>query len=87
MSNCNNDCENCKIEDFCGYSVDTLGYAEFSRVVEEHDAKVRTEAIDEFADWLVEQGILGNRCISDGEITNYGKVYSKKYKERLKEEK
>ena len=44
----------------------------------------RTEAIDEFASWLVEQGILGNRCISDGEITDYGKVYAKKYKEQLK---
>ena len=47
MSNCNNDCENCKIEDFCGYSVDTLGYAEFSRVVEEHDKQIRNDAIDE----------------------------------------
>ena len=41
--------------------------------------------IDDFANWLVEQGILGNRCISDGEITDYGKVYAKKYKEQLKE--
>ena len=40
--------------------------------------------IDGFANWLVEQGILGNRCISDGEITDYGKVYAKKYKEQLK---
>lgn len=47
----------------------------------------RTEAIDGFANWLVEQGILGNRCISDGEITDYGKVYAKKYKEQLKEQK
>ena len=45
----------------------------------------RADAIDDFANWLVEQGILGNRCISDGEITNYGKVYAKKYKEQLKE--
>ena len=44
----------------------------------------RADAIDEFANWLVEQGILGNRCISDGEITDYGKVYVKKYKEQLK---
>ena len=41
--------------------------------------------IDDFANYLVEQGILGNRCISDGEITDYGKVYAKKYKEQLKE--
>ena len=47
----------------------------------------RTNAIDDFANWLVEQGILGNRCISDGEITDYGKVYAKKYKEQLKEQK
>ena len=43
------------------------------------------DAIDDFANWLVEQGILGSRCISDGEITDYGKVYAKKYKEQLKE--
>ena len=48
--------------------------------------QIRTEAIDDFANWLVEQGILGNRCISDGEITDYGKVYAKKYKEQLKEQ-
>ena len=45
----------------------------------------RADAIDDFANWLVEQGILGNRCISDGEITDYGKVYAKKYKKQLKE--
>ena len=44
----------------------------------------REDAIDDFANWLVEQGILGNRCISEGEITDYGKVYAKKYKEQLK---
>ena len=42
------------------------------------------KGIDDFANYLVEQGILGNRCISDGEITDYGKVYAKKYKEQLK---
>ena len=47
----------------------------------------RADAIDDFANWLVEQGILGNRCISDGEITDYEKVYAKKYKEQLKEQK
>ena len=45
----------------------------------------RADAIDDFANWLVEQGILGSRCISDGEITDYGKVYAKKYKEELME--
>ena len=49
--------------------------------------QIRADAIDEFADWLVKQGILGNRCISDGEITDYGRVYAKKYKEQLKEQK
>ena len=48
--------------------------------------KGRADAIDDFANWLVEQGILGNRCISEGEITDYGKVYAKKYKEQLKEQ-
>ena len=47
--------------------------------------QIRADAIDEFANWLVKQGILGNRCISDGEITDYGKVYAKKYKKQLKE--
>ena len=51
---------------------------------DEYDKQIRTDAIDGFAKWLVEQGILGNRCISDGEITDYGKVYAKKYKEQLK---
>ena len=46
--------------------------------------QIRADTIDDFANWLVEQGILGNRCISDGEITDYGKVYAKKYKEQLK---
>ena len=46
--------------------------------------QIRADAIDDFANWLVEQGILKNRCISDGEITDYGKVYAKKYKEQLK---
>ena len=48
--------------------------------------QIRADAIDDFANWLVEQGILGSRCISDGEITDYGKVYAKKYKEQLKEQ-
>ena len=47
----------------------------------------RADAIDDFANWLVKQGILGNRCISDGEITDYGREYAKKYKEQLKEQK
>ena len=42
------------------------------------------KGVDDFANWLVEQDILGNRCISDGEITDYGRVYAKKYKEQLK---
>ena len=52
-----------------------------------HDGVAREmycKGIDYFANWLVEQDILGNRCISDGEITDYGKVYAKKYKEQLK---
>ena len=50
--------------------------------LDEYDKQIRADAIDDFANWLVEQGILGNRCISDGEITDYGKVYAKKYKEQ-----
>ena len=42
------------------------------------------KGVNDFANWLVEQDILGNRCISDGEITDYGRVYAKKYKEQLK---
>ena len=55
--------------------------------LDEYDKQIRADAIDGFANWLVEQGILGSRCISDGEITDYGKVYAKKYKEQLKEQK
>ena len=55
--------------------------------IKEHDKQIRADAIDDFANYLVKQGILGNRCISDGEITDYGKVYAKKYKEQLKEQK
>lgn len=46
--------------------------------------QIRADAIDDFANWLVEQGILGSRCISDGEITDYGKAYARKYKKQLK---
>ena len=54
--------------------------------LDEYDKQIRADAIDDFANWLVKQGILGSRCISDGEITDYGKVYAKKYKEQLKEQ-
>ena len=57
----------------------------FNKWLDEYDKQIRADAIDDFANYLVEQGILGNRCISDGEITDYGKVYAKKYKEQLKE--
>ena len=58
--------------------------SDLSYYIKDHDKQIRADAIDDFANWLVEQGILGNRCISDGEITDYGKVYAKKYKEQLK---
>ena len=58
-----------------------------NEMLDKYDKQIREDAIDDFANWLVEQGILGNRCISDGEITDYGKVYAKKYKEQLKEQK
>ena len=45
--------------------------------LDEYDKQIRADEIDDFANWLVEQGILGNRCISDGEITDYGKVMEK----------
>ena len=45
--------------------------------IKEHDKQIRADAIDGFAKWLVEQGILGSRCISDGEITDYEKVMEK----------
>ena len=74
----------------CGDDYESCNCDDCNRVLEEwldeYDKQIRADAIDEFADWLVEQGILGNRCISDGEITDYGKVYAKKYKEQLKEQ-
>ena len=41
-----------------------------------HDGVAREmycKGVDDFANWLVEQGILGNRCILDGEITVKGR--------------
>ena len=57
-----------------------------NEMLDKYDKQIRADAIDGFANWLVEQGILGNRCISDGEITDYGRVYAKKYKEHVKEQ-
>ena len=72
----------------CGDDYESCNCDDCNRVLEEwlyeYDKQIRADAIDDFANWLVEQGILGNRCISDGEITDYGKVYAKKYKEQLK---
>ena len=68
------------------YDVSRNGYWFSKEQLEEHDNQIRADAIDDFANWLVEQSILGNRCISDGEITDYGKVYAKKYKEQLNEQ-
>ena len=72
----------------CGDDYESCNCNDCNRVLEEwlydYEKQVRADAIDDFANWLVEQGILGNRCISDGEITDYGKVYAKKYKEQLK---
>ena len=65
-----------------------MRYYKFKRIVtREVFNQIRSDVIDDFANWLVKQGILGNRCISDGEITDYGRVYAKKYKEQLKEQK
>ena len=72
---CGDDYENCNCDD-CNRVLEEWLY--------EYDKQIRADAIDDFANWLVEQGILGNRCISDGGITDYGKVYAKKYKEQLK---
>lgn len=44
----------------------------------------KAEGIDEFANWLVSQGILGSRVIHEGEITDYGKIYAKQFKEQSK---
>ena len=66
------------------YKADT-GINDTIREIHDNVAKeMYCKGIDDFANYLVEQGILGSRCISDGEITDYGKVYSKKYKEQLK---
>lgn len=64
------DCDHCEVK--------------LNEWLDEYDKQIRADAIDDFANWLVKQGILGSRCISDGEITDYGKVYAKKYKEQLK---
>ena len=75
----------------CTYDCVVLGscacddcYVKLNELLDKYDKQIKADAIDDFANWLVEQGILGSRCISDGEITDYGKVYAKKYKEQLK---
>ena len=73
----NTECEKCKVNKYCGTCITCEQAKEMYQ-------QGRADAVDGFAKWLVEQGILGNRCISDGEITDYGKVYAKKYKEQLK---
>ena len=62
-----------------------LNIGEYEEKQKQIYKQIRADAIDDFANWLVKQGIFGSRCISDGEITDYGKVYAKKYKEQLKE--
>ena len=62
----------------CGDDYESCNCDDCNRVLEEwldeYEKQVRADAIDDFANWLVEQGILGSRCISDGEITDYGVV-------------
>ena len=67
------------------YKVDTRIKDTIKDIHDNVAQEMYCKGIDDFANWLVEQGVLGNRCISDGEITDYGKVYAKKYKEQLKE--
>lgn len=63
--------------------VNLVPVKEFSKEeLAEHDNQVREKAVDDFAEWLVKQEILGNRVISDGEMTDYGKVYAKEFKEQ-----
>ena len=76
---CPTDCTDDCVIVGCDYCNEKL-----NELLDEHDKQIRADAIDDFANWLVKQGILGSRCISDGEITDYGKVYAKKYKEQLK---
>ena len=92
---CNTSCKDCNrvLEEWLDeydkhiieqYEADT-NLKETIREIHDNVAKeMYCKGIDDFANWLVEQGILGSRCISDGEITDYGKVYAKKYKEQLK---
>ena len=61
-----------------------LNIGEYEKKQKQIYKQIRADSIDDFANWLVKQGIFGSRCISDGEITDYGKVYAKKYKEQLK---
>lgn len=42
-------------------------------------------ALYDFSEWLVNKGILGNRVIADGEITDYGSLYVKMYKQNVKQ--
>lgn len=49
-----------------------------------HDIVIRADAIRKFAEWLVNRGVLGNRVIANGEITDYGKFYVSEYEKEQK---
>ena len=42
--------------------------------------KIYNKALDDFAKWLVDKGILGSRVIYEGEIIDYGTLYVKLFK-------
>lgn len=58
MAACGLKCDECKIKDFCGYSVDTLGYDSFVELVENHDKEVINKFINKLQEIVSNIDIL-----------------------------
>lgn len=68
-----NDCLNNK-NGIC-FADESMSCAGYEHCLSFKDKSLYMQGAREFAEWLVYKGILGNRCIYNGEITDYGKVY------------
>lgn len=56
----------------------------FSQMLTEYEKEIRADERRKFAEWLVNKGVLGNRVIANGEITDYGKLYVSEYEKAQK---
>ncbi len=61
-------------------------YEKFEFNSERFESEIRADERRKFAEWLVKKGVLGNRVIANGEITDYGKFYVSEYEKEQKKE-